>query len=46
LTSWRRTGADRLLDESDDPLGAIAQRVGYGSEFASAKAFKRVRVTG
>ncbi|MDT0308928.1 AraC family transcriptional regulator [Streptomyces sp. DSM 44917] len=41
LTWWRMTLAGRLLRESDSPLGAIAQRVGYSSEYAFAKAFKR-----
>jgi AraC-like DNA-binding protein len=41
LTWWRMTIAGRLLRESDAPLSAVAQRVGYGSEFAFAKAFKR-----
>ncbi len=41
LTWWRMTLAGRLLQESDAPLSAIAQRVGYTSEFAFAKAFKR-----
>ena len=41
LTWWRMTVAGRLLRESDAPLSAVAQRVGYASEFAFAKAFKR-----
>jgi AraC-like DNA-binding protein len=41
LTWWRMTTAGRLLRESDAPLSAIASRVGYVSEFAMAKAFKR-----
>jgi AraC-like DNA-binding protein len=41
LTWWRMTVAGRLLRESDAPLSAVAQRVGYSSEFAFAKAFKR-----
>ncbi len=41
LTWWRMTIAGRLLRESDAPLSAVAQRVGYSSEFAFAKAFKR-----
>jgi AraC-like DNA-binding protein len=41
LTWWRMTTAGRLLRESDAPLSAVAQRVGYVSEFAFAKAFKR-----
>ncbi|WP_433044622.1 AraC family transcriptional regulator [Dactylosporangium sp. CS-033363] len=41
LTRWRLTLAARLLRESDAPLRAVARRVGYGSEFAFAAAFKR-----
>lgn len=41
LTWWRMTVAGQLLRESDAPLSAVAQRVGYASEFAFAKAFKR-----
>ncbi|WP_424640556.1 AraC family transcriptional regulator [Embleya sp. AB8] len=41
LTWWRMTTAGRLLRESDAALGSVAQQVGYSSEFAFAKAFKR-----
>ncbi|GAA3205756.1 AraC family transcriptional regulator [Dactylosporangium siamense] len=41
LTWWRMTTAARLLQESDAPLGVIAAKVGYSSEFAFAAAFKR-----
>ncbi|GAB3572073.1 AraC family transcriptional regulator [Amycolatopsis endophytica] len=41
LTWWRMTMAARLLQESDAPLGTVATRVGYTSQFAFAKAFKR-----
>lgn len=41
LTWWRMTIAAGLLRDSTDPLVAIAARVGYGSEFAFANAFKR-----
>jgi AraC-like DNA-binding protein len=41
LTRWRMTIAGRLLRESDLTLAAVARRVGYTSEFAFAKAFKR-----
>jgi AraC-like DNA-binding protein len=41
LTWWRLASAGRLLRESDAPLSEIAARVGYGSEFAFADAFKR-----
>ncbi|MFI1328561.1 AraC family transcriptional regulator [Streptomyces sp. NPDC020845] len=41
LTWWRMTVAARLLRESELPLRAVAERTGYASEFAFAKAFKR-----
>jgi AraC-like DNA-binding protein len=41
LTWWRMTLAERMLRESDAPLSAVARQVGYTSEFAFAKAFKR-----
>ncbi|MEV4623090.1 AraC family transcriptional regulator [Asanoa sp. NPDC049573] len=41
LTWWRMTLAAQLLRDSDRPLQAVAQRTGYTSEFAFAKAFKR-----
>ncbi|MGW0518662.1 AraC family transcriptional regulator [Crossiella sp. NPDC003009] len=41
LTWWRMTTAARLLRETADPVGVIAARVGYLSEFAFATAFKR-----
>jgi len=41
LTTWRMATAARLLHQSPEPLSAIAQRTGYTSEFAFAKAFKR-----
>jgi AraC-like DNA-binding protein len=41
LAGWRMTIAGRLLRDSDLKLGAVASRVGYTSEFAFAKAFKR-----
>jgi len=41
LTGWRMTTARRLLRETELPLSVIAERTGYGSEFAFAKAFKR-----
>ncbi|MGW7222572.1 cupin domain-containing protein [Streptomyces sp. NPDC054826] len=41
LTGWRLAlAADRLRD-TDDTIGAIARRVGYGSAFALSAAFKR-----
>lgn len=41
LTWWRMTTAARLLRHGDLPLSSVAARVGYGSEFAFANAFKR-----
>ncbi|MDL4817856.1 AraC family transcriptional regulator [Actinomadura opuntiae] len=41
LTWWRMTVAARLLRDTDLPLRSVAERVGYTSEFAFAKAFKR-----
>jgi AraC-like DNA-binding protein len=41
LTWWRMVVASRLLRSSDVSLDAVAGHVGYTSEFAFAKAFKR-----
>lgn len=41
VTSWRMTVASRLLRDERQPLREIANRVGYDSEFAFARAFKR-----
>lgn len=41
VTWWRMIQAARMLRESDVPLAAVAQRAGYTSEFAFARAFKR-----
>ncbi|PZG12872.1 AraC family transcriptional regulator [Nonomuraea aridisoli] len=42
LTWWRMTTAGRILrDDADAPLRAVAERVGYTSEFAFNRAFKR-----
>jgi AraC-like DNA-binding protein len=41
LARWRMTIAARLLRASDLKLAVVADRVGYQSEFAFAKAFKR-----
>jgi AraC-like DNA-binding protein len=35
------TLAAQLLRDSDKPVQSVAQRTGYTSEFAFAKAFKR-----
>jgi AraC-like DNA-binding protein len=41
VTRWRMLTAARLLRDTDGSLGTIARKVGYTSEFAFAKAFKR-----
>jgi transcriptional regulator GlxA family with amidase domain len=41
VTRWRMTTAARILREQDVPLASVARQVGYTSEFAFAKAFKR-----
>ncbi|MGV9970580.1 AraC family transcriptional regulator [Nocardia beijingensis] len=41
VTRWRMLTAARLLRDTDSSLSAVARRVGYTSEFAFAKAFKR-----
>lgn len=41
LTWWRMTGAARLMRETDLLLRVVAERSGYTSEYAFAKAFKR-----
>lgn len=46
LTHWRMLSARALLTDDGLSIAAIAERVGYRSEFAFAKAFKRVFGTG
>ncbi|MEW2492609.1 AraC family transcriptional regulator [Streptomyces nodosus] len=41
LTWWRMTTAARVLRGGDAPLHSVAERVGYRSEFAFNRAFKR-----
>jgi AraC-like DNA-binding protein len=41
LTWWRMTLAARQLLDTDAPLGTVATRAGYTSQFAFARAFKR-----
>lgn len=41
ITLWRLTIAAQQLRDSDRKLGQIARDVGYATEFAFAKAFKR-----
>lgn len=45
LARWRMLLAARLLRDTADPLAAVARAVGYSSEFAFAKAFKRYHGT-
>ncbi|MFJ8747436.1 AraC family transcriptional regulator [Embleya sp. NPDC127516] len=41
--TWSRMGAAaQILRDSDEPVGIVAQRVGYTSEFAFSNAFKRM----
>ncbi|GAA0223532.1 AraC family transcriptional regulator [Cryptosporangium japonicum] len=41
LTWWRMTLAGRMLRADDSTLATVAARVGYTSEFAFSKAFRR-----
>ena len=43
LTRWRMDLAVRLLQDSDDPVEAIARQLGYTSEYAFNRAFRRHR---
>jgi len=43
LARWRMDIAARLLRETDEPVGEVGRRVGYGSEFAFSRAFSRIR---
>lgn len=42
LTNWRMQLASRLLRDTQSSVAAIALEVGYGSEAAFARAFKRL----
>lgn len=42
LTNWRMSAARSLLEETDLTVAMIAERVGYSSEPAFGRAFKRV----
>ncbi len=42
ITDWRMQGARELLRTKDLSIAQVAERVGYVSEFAFAKAYKRV----
>ncbi|HTT26894.1 MAG TPA: AraC family transcriptional regulator [Solirubrobacteraceae bacterium] len=41
LTWWRMTLAARMLRTGSDSLSTIAERIGYGNEYAFSKAFRR-----
>jgi AraC-like DNA-binding protein len=41
LTDWRMHLAEDLLATTDHPVGSVARRVGYDSEEAFSRAFKR-----
>ena len=43
LAQWRLELAARDLRDTDTPVGLIAHRVGYASEFAFSRAFARAR---
>ena len=43
LTRWRMDLAARRLRDTREPVGAIAGRVGYSSEYAFSRAFRRAR---
>ncbi|WP_040702693.1 AraC family transcriptional regulator [Nocardiopsis ganjiahuensis] len=45
LTRWRMVTAARRLRGGEEPLSAVARYVGYSSEYAFAKAFKRIHGT-
>lgn len=41
LTRWRMIVARDMLDGTDDPVAAIADAVGYGSDIAFTRAYRR-----
>ncbi len=41
ITQWRLVKAKELLEDSDLPVGQISDRVGYQSEAAFNRVFKR-----
>ena len=43
LTRWRMDVAAQRLRDTDDTIGAVAERVGYRSEYAFSRAFARHR---
>ena len=42
LTNWRMLIAQRILEESEEPIAEVAEKIGYGSEQAFNRAFKKV----
>jgi AraC-like DNA-binding protein len=42
LTNWRMLIARRILEESQESISEIAEKVGYGSEPAFNRAFKKI----
>ncbi|MFV2093222.1 MAG: helix-turn-helix transcriptional regulator [Hyphomicrobiales bacterium] len=42
VTGWRMQRASEMLRSSRDPLADVAERVGYRSEAAFSRAFKRI----
>ena len=42
LTGWRMQVAQRMLQETAMPLAELAEQVGYQSEAAFSRAFKKV----
>ncbi|WP_435741727.1 AraC family transcriptional regulator [Nocardioides sp. SYSU DS0663] len=45
VTAWRMDLAARLVEEGDAPLSRVAERVGYRSEAAFNRAFRRAHAT-
>lgn len=42
LTNWRMLIAQRILEESEEPIAEVAEKIGYGSEQSFNRAFKKV----
>lgn len=42
LTNWRMLIAQRILEESEESIAEVAEKIGYGSEQAFNRAFKKV----
>jgi AraC-like DNA-binding protein len=41
ITSWRILKAKQMLEQTDEPVGMIAEKVGYSSEAAFNRVFKK-----